>query len=180
MNRELADVQVGFRKRRGTRDQIANILWIIKKAREFHKKHLVLLYLLCHSLWLCESQQMIENFWKKWEYQTTLPTSWEICMQIKKRQLETDMQQQIGSKLGKVYFKAVYCHPAFLTYMHHVKCPTGWSTSWNQDCWEKYHNLRYADDTTHTAESKEELKSLLLKVKKKSEKNWLKTQHSKN
>ena len=58
---------------------------------------------------------MVENFWKKWEYQTTLPTSWEICMQIKKRQLETDMQQQIGSKLGKVYIKAVYCHPVYLT-----------------------------------------------------------------
>ena len=53
---------------------------------------------------------------KKWEYQTTLPTSWEICMQVKKQQLEPDMEKQTGSKLGK-YIKAVYCHSAYLTYM---------------------------------------------------------------
>ena len=54
---------------------------------------------------------------KRWEYQTTLPASWEICMQVKKQQLELDMEQQTGSKLGKEYIKAVYCHPAYLTYM---------------------------------------------------------------
>ena len=54
---------------------------------------------------------------KRWEYQTTLPASWEICMQIKKQQLEPDVEQQTGSKLGKEYVKAVYCHPAYLTYM---------------------------------------------------------------
>ena len=53
------------------------------------------------------------KFWKTWEYQTTWPASWEICMQ----QLELDMEQQTGSKLGKEYIKAVYCHPAYLTYM---------------------------------------------------------------
>ena len=57
------------------------------------------------------------KFFKKWEYHTTLPASWEICMQVKKQQLELDMEQQIGSKLGKEYVKAVYCHPAYLTYM---------------------------------------------------------------
>ena len=57
MNHELPDVQAGFRKCRGTRDQIANIHWIIKKAGEFQKKYLFLLYWLCQSLWLCESQQ---------------------------------------------------------------------------------------------------------------------------
>ena len=56
MNHELLNVQAGFRKSRGTRDQIANILWIIKKAREFQEKHLFLLYWLCQSLWLCGSQ----------------------------------------------------------------------------------------------------------------------------
>ena len=55
------------------------------------------------------------KFLKKWEYQTTLPASWEICMQVKKQQLELDMEQQTGSKSGKEYFKAVYCHPAYLT-----------------------------------------------------------------
>ena len=61
MNRELSDVQAGFIKGRGTRDQIANIRWIIKKAREFQKKHLHLLYWLCQSLWLCGSQETVEN-----------------------------------------------------------------------------------------------------------------------
>ena len=57
------------------------------------------------------------KFFKRWEYQTTLPTSWEMCMQVKKQQLEPDMEQQTGSKLGKEYVKAVYCHTAHLTYM---------------------------------------------------------------
>ena len=58
------------------------------------------------------------KFLKRWEYQSTLPASREICMQVKKQQLEPDMEQQAGSKLGKEYVKAVYCHPAYLTYMH--------------------------------------------------------------
>ena len=57
------------------------------------------------------------KFLKRWEYQTTWPPSWEICMQVKKQQLELDMDQQTGSKLGKEDVKAVYCHPAYLTYM---------------------------------------------------------------
>ena len=57
------------------------------------------------------------KFLKRWEYQTTLPASCDICMQIKKQQLKLDMEQQTGSKLGKEYVKAVYCHPAYLTYM---------------------------------------------------------------
>ena len=61
MNRELPDVQAGFRKGRGTRDQIANICWVIEKAREFQKNIYFLLYWLCQSLWLCGSQQTVEN-----------------------------------------------------------------------------------------------------------------------
>ena len=57
------------------------------------------------------------KFLKRWEYQTTIPASGETCMQVKKQQLELDMEQQTGSKLGKEYSKAVYCHPAYLTYM---------------------------------------------------------------
>ena len=67
------------------------------------------------------------KFFKRWEYQTTLPTSWEICMQIKKPQLEPDMEQQTDSKLGKEYVKALYCHPAYLTYMQSTTCEMpGW------------------------------------------------------
>ena len=63
-------------------------------------------------------------------HQTTLPASWEIGMQVKKQQLEPDMEQQTGSKLGKEYFKAIYCHPAYLTYMQ--------STSWEMLGWMKH------------------------------------------
>ena len=60
------------------------------------------------------------------EYQTTLPTSWEICMQVKKQQLEPDMEKETGSKLGKEYIKAVDCHPAYLTCkVHQAKCWAG-------------------------------------------------------
>ena len=78
------------------------------------------------------------KFFKRWEYQTTLPASWDICIQVKKQQLEPDMEQQTGSKLGKGYVKAVYCHSAYLTYMQSTSCQAGWSSSWNQDCQEKY------------------------------------------
>ena len=57
------------------------------------------------------------QFFKRWDYQTTLPASWEICMKVKKQQLEPDMEQWTGSKLGKEYVKAVYFHLAYLTYM---------------------------------------------------------------
>ena len=67
------------------------------------------------------------KFLKKWEYQTTLLASREICMQIKKQQLELDMEQQIGSKSGKEYVKVIYCHPAYLTYMQSTSCEMpGW------------------------------------------------------
>ena len=61
------------------------------------------------------------------KWQTSLPASWEICMQVKKKQLELDMEQQNGSKLGDEYVKAVYCHPAYLTYMQIMSCEMpGW------------------------------------------------------
>ena len=67
------------------------------------------------------------KFLKRWEYQTTWPASWEICMQVKKQQLELDVEQQTGSKLGKEYIKAAYCHPAYLTYMQSTSCKMpGW------------------------------------------------------
>ena len=67
------------------------------------------------------------KFFKRWEYQTTLSASWEICMQVKKQQLERDMEQQTGSKSGKEYVKAVYCHSAYLTYMQSTSCKMlGW------------------------------------------------------
>ena len=62
------------------------------------------------------------KFFKRCKHQTTLPASWEICMQVKKQQLELDMEQQIDSKSGKEYIKVVYCHPAYFTYMQSISC----------------------------------------------------------
>ena len=84
------------------------------KSKRVPEKHLFLLYWLHQSLWLRGSQQTVEKFFKRWEYQTTLLASWEICRQ---QQLELDMEQQTSSKSGKEYIKAAYCHPAYLTYM---------------------------------------------------------------
>ena len=61
--------------------------------------------------WIKLKQANCGKFLRKWEYQTTLPASWEICMQVKKQQLELDMEQWTGSKLGQEYVKVVYCHP---------------------------------------------------------------------
>ena len=97
VNCELPSVPVGFRKGRGTRDQIANICWIIEKAREFQKKKSISALLTMPKPLLCGSQWTVENS-KRWEYQTTWPASWETCMQVKKQQLELDMEQQTGSK----------------------------------------------------------------------------------
>ena len=90
INPELPAVQAIFRKGRGTRGQIAEILWIIKKAMEF-QKNIYFFFIDCVS-------QQTGKFWRRWEYQTTWLVSWEICMQIKKQQLELDMEQQTGSK----------------------------------------------------------------------------------
>jgi len=99
MNQELPDVQAEFIKGRGIRDQISNTHWIIEKVREFQK-----------NIYFCFIDYI--NL-KRLEYQNTSSASWEICMKVKKQQLESDMKQQTGSKLGKEYIKAVYCHPAY-------------------------------------------------------------------
>ena len=94
VNHELPDTQAGFRKGRGTRDKIANICWIIEKAR-VPEKHLFLLYWLCQSLWLCGSQESVGNCSNDGN---TWPASWETYMQVRKQQVELDMEQQTGSK----------------------------------------------------------------------------------
>ena len=126
MNHELPDVPVGFWKGRGTRNQIANIRWIIEKAREFQKNICFIDYAKAFD-WITTN---CGKFWRRWEYWTTWPASWEICVQVKKPQLELDVEQQTGSKLGKEYVKAVYCHPAYLTYMQ--------NTSWKALGWMKH------------------------------------------
>ena len=97
VNRELPNVQAGFRKGRGTRDQIVNIRWSSKKQESSRKTSTFSLSTMPKPLtvWITTN---CGEFWKRWEYQTTWPAFWEICMQVKKQQLELDMEQQTGSK----------------------------------------------------------------------------------
>ena len=156
------------------RDQIANICWIIEKAR-VPEKHLFLLYWLCINCGIKKAQNVTAGnfrseiklpisagslkkqegsrkisisallttpkpstmwitincgkFWKRCEYQITWLASWETCMQVRKQQLELDMEQQTGSKYEKEYIKAIYCHRAYLTSMQSTSGETlGWKT----------------------------------------------------
>ena len=86
MNQELPDVQVGFRKGRETRDQIANICWIIEKASEF-QKNIYFCFIDYAKSFDCLDHSKLWKILQEMEYQTTLPASWEICMQVKKQQL---------------------------------------------------------------------------------------------
>ena len=99
MNCEVPDVQAGFRKGRGTRNQIANIRWIIKKAREF-QKNIYFCFTDYAKAFHCVDHSKLWKILKEKGIQDYL-TPWEICMQVKKQQLEQAMEQQTGSKLGK-------------------------------------------------------------------------------
>ena len=116
VNCELPDVQARFRKGRGTRDQIANTCWIIEKAREFHR-----------NIYFC-----LIDYAKAFDY-VDHNKLWKILQEMgipdhlscllrnlyagQEATVRTVHEQQTGSKLGKEYVKAVYCHPAYLTYM---------------------------------------------------------------
>ena len=128
MNSELPDVQAGFRKGRGTRYQIANIHWIIKKQESSRKTSTSALLTRPKPLtvWITIN---CRKFLKRRDYQTTIFASWEICMQVKKQELELHLEQQTGSKSGKEYVKAVYFHPVYFTYMQSTSCDM---PGWNQ------------------------------------------------
>ena len=98
MNQELPDVQAGFRKGRGSRDQIVNTHWIIEKAREFQKNICFIEYTKAFD---CVDHKKLENSQRDGNNQTTLPASWESCMQVKKQQLKWDMDKWTDSKLEK-------------------------------------------------------------------------------
>ena len=128
----------------------------------------------------------ITTNWKilRWEYQITWPVCWETCIQVRKQQLELDMVQRTGSKLGKeslCFFNLYVEYSMWIARLDE-------SQAGIKIAGRSIRNLRYADDTTLMAESEEELKSLLMRVKEESEKaglefntlNLLKTQHSKN
>ena len=150
MNRELPDVQAGFRKGRGIRNQIANICWIIEKARKF-QINIYFCFIDYAKAFDCVDQNKLGNSWR-WKYQTTWPASWEICVQVKKQQVELNMEQQTGSKPGKEYIKAVFCHPAYLTNMQHAYIMRNTGLEEAQAgikiAGRNINNLRYADGTT--------------------------------
>ena len=139
MNRELPDVQAGFRNSRGTRDQIANIWWIMEKAREFQK-----------SIYFCFIDYTRAFVWIKinWKIlsdenaKKTLSVSWETCMLDKKQHLVPEMEQWMGSKLGKGYgtLGCILSLCLFKLYAQYIKtkCQAGWSISWNQYCQKNY------------------------------------------
>ena len=97
MNCELPDVQAGFRKGRGTRDQIANIRWITEKPREF-QKNIYFCFLDYAKAFDCVDHNKLWKILKEMGIPDHLTSSWEICIQVRKQQLELDMEQQTGSK----------------------------------------------------------------------------------
>ena len=115
------------------------------------------------TVWITED---CGKFLKTWEYQSTLPASWETCIWVKKQQLEPDMVPLTGSKLERVYDKAVYYHRAFNLHAEYNMRNSGLDEAQAgiKIAGRNINNLRYADDTTLMTESEEELKSLLMKV----------------
>ena len=97
MNHELPDVQAGFRKGRGTRDQIANIRWIMDKARAF-QRNIYFCFIDYAKAFDCVDHNKLWKILKGWAYQTTWPASWETYMQVRNQQLELNMEQQTGSR----------------------------------------------------------------------------------
>ena len=127
VNHELSDVQAGSRKGRRTRDQIATIYWLIEKAREFQKN--IYFYFIDYAkAFDCVDHNKLWKILEKMWLRDHL-----ICLlrnlYVGQEATELDMEQQTGSKSEKEFVKAVYCHPAYLTYMQ--------STSWEKLGWRK-------------------------------------------
>ena len=101
VNQELPDVQAGFRQGRGTRDQIANIHWIIKEAKQF-QKNIYFCFIDYAKTFDCVDHNKLWKIFKRWEYQTTSPAPWETYMQVRKQQLKLDMEQKKWS-MSRLY-----------------------------------------------------------------------------
>ena len=121
LNWKLPDVQTGFRKGRGTRDQIANIHWIIDKARGF-QKDIYFCFIDSSKAFDCVDHYKLWKTLKEMGVSDHLILSWETCVQLMKKQLEPYIEQLIGSKSGTEYDRAVYHHPVYLTYMQSASC----------------------------------------------------------
>ena len=116
MNCEIPDVQASFRKGRGTRGQTANTHWIIERAREFQKT-IHLCFIDYAKAFDCVDHNKLENSSRDGNARPPYLPPEKPVFKSRSSSLELDMEQQTGSKLGKEYIKAVYCNPAYLTYM---------------------------------------------------------------
>ena len=180
VNRELPDVQAGFRQGRGTRDQIANIRWVIKKAREFQKN--IYFCFIDYAIAFDYAIACVDHNKLKILKEMGIPDHLTSLLRNLYAGQEATVSTGHGTtdwfQIGKGVHQAVHCHPAHLTYLR----STSWETFIELEeaqagikiAGRNINNLRYADDTTLMAESEEELKSLLMKVKEESEKVGLK------
>ena len=145
-----------------------------RESKGMPEKHILLLHWLRQNLWLCGSQKNCGKFSNRWEYQITLPVSWEICMKVKKQQLELDMERQTDwFKIGKrVHQGCILSLCLFNLHAEHIMWNAGLDKAQTRikTAGRNINNLRCTDDTILMVESKEELKGLLIKVKEESEK----------
>ena len=180
MNHEVPDVQAGFRKSRGTRDQIANIHWIIEKAREF-QKNIYFCFIGCAKAFDCVDHNKLWNI-----LQVRRIADLTCLLRNLYAGQEATVRTGHGTmdwfRIRKGIHQGCILSPfLFNLYAEYIMQNAGLEAQAEiKIARRNINHLRYADDTTLIAESEEELKSLLMKMKEESEKNWLKTQHSKN
>ena len=177
VNHELPDVQAGFRKGRGTRDQIVNICWIIKKAREF-QKNIYFCFIDYAKAFDCVDHNQLWKILRKMgipDHLTCLLRNLYAGQEALKNGHRTTDWFQIGKG---VHQACILSTCLFNLYAEYIMWNAGLdeAQAGTKIAGRNINNLRYADDTTLMAESKEELKSLLMKVKEW--KSWLKAQHS--
>ena len=182
MNHELPDVQAGFRKGRGTRDQIANICWIIEKAREI-QKNIYFCFIDYTKAFDCVDHN------KLWKILQEMETPDHLTCLLKNLYAGQEATVITGHgttdwfQIGKGVHQGCILSPClFNLYAEYIlrNAGLGEAQAGIKIARRNINNFSYADDTTLMAESEEELKSLLMKVKEESEKSWLKTQHSEN
>ena len=126
----------------------------------------------------CNGKYREESRTMNFNHSTAAP--WESCMQVRKQQLELDMEQQTGSSSGKEYIKVVHCHPAYLTYMQGTSWEhwAGWSTSWSQDCREKYQQPQIGRWHHPCGRKQIRTKEPLDESERGEWRSWFKIQHS--
>ena len=181
MNRELPDVQAGFRKGRGTRNQIANIRWIMEKAREF-QKYIYFCFIDYAKAFDCVDHNKLWKILKEMGIPDYLTCLLRNLYAGQEATVRTGHGTTDWFQIGKGVCQGCILLPCLFTfYAEYIIRNTGLeeAQAGTKIARRNINNLRYADDTTLMAESEEKLKSLLMKLKEESE-SWLKAQHSEN